>query len=167
MLATRRGCKRAVLATACKMLRVIHAMLCRDRPCRDPGIDCEQLVVQRNASCRLRMLDKHGFLEEERQHAPRTWTGIPAGSASGPQGHGPGLSGPSTAGVRVSHCSAAGWSQLAAMPPVHPDSEKHSKPRAREQLGGGGISQQGCDPLEDVQFVVNDLARMIIEALQQ
>ena len=62
---------RAILATAYKMLRVIYAMLYQDRPYRDPGIDYEQLVVQRNASRWLRMLDKYGFLGEEQQRAQR------------------------------------------------------------------------------------------------
>ena len=53
------------------MLRVIYAMLDQDRPYRDPGIDYEQLVVQRNASRWLRMLDKYGFLAEEQQRAQR------------------------------------------------------------------------------------------------
>ena len=70
-LAARRGYKRAILATAYKMLRVIYAMLDQDRPYRDPGIDYEQLVVQRNASRWLRMLDKYGFLAEEQQRAQR------------------------------------------------------------------------------------------------
>ena len=68
-LATRSGYKRAILATAYKMLRGIYAMLCQDRPYRDPGIDYEQLVVRRNASRWLRKLKKYGFLEEEQQRA--------------------------------------------------------------------------------------------------
>ena len=70
-LAARIGYKRAILATAYKMLRVIYAMLCQDRPYRDPGIDYEQLVVRRNASRWLRKLKKYGFLEEEQQRARR------------------------------------------------------------------------------------------------
>ncbi|MYN68479.1 MAG: hypothetical protein F4X11_26255 [Acidobacteria bacterium] len=41
--------KRAILATARKLLRVIHAVLRHDRPYTDPGIDYERLVVARNA----------------------------------------------------------------------------------------------------------------------
>ena len=63
-LAARLGYKRAILATAHKLLRVIHAVLRDDRPYTDPGIDYEQLVVERNAPRWIRMLKKHGFLEE-------------------------------------------------------------------------------------------------------
>ena len=37
-----------ILATAHKLVRVIHAVL-HDRPYTDPGIDDERLVVERNA----------------------------------------------------------------------------------------------------------------------
>ena len=63
-LATRPGYKRAILVTAHKLLRVIHAVLCDDRPYTDPGVDDEHLVVARNAPRWIRMLTQHGFLEE-------------------------------------------------------------------------------------------------------
>ena len=63
-LAARLGYKRAILATAHKLLRVIHAVLRDDRPYTDPGIDYEHLVVARNAPRWIRMLTQHGFLEE-------------------------------------------------------------------------------------------------------
>ena len=63
-LAGRLGYKRAILATAHKLLRVIHAVLRDDRPYTDPGIDYQRLVVERNAPRWLRMLSQYGFLEE-------------------------------------------------------------------------------------------------------
>ena len=65
-LAGRIGYKRAILATAHKLLRVIHAVLRNDRPYTDPGIDYQQMVVERNAPRWLRMLRQYGFLEEAR-----------------------------------------------------------------------------------------------------
>ena len=64
MLAGRLGYKRAILASAHKLLRVIHAVLRDDRPYTDPDIDYEKLVVERNAPRWLRMLTRHGFLAE-------------------------------------------------------------------------------------------------------
>ena len=63
-LAARLGYRRAILATAHKLLRVIHAVLRDDRPYTDPGIDYEYLVVACNAPRWIRMLTQHGFLEE-------------------------------------------------------------------------------------------------------
>ena len=63
-LAGRIGYKRAILATAHKLLRVTHAVLRHDRPYTDPGIDYQQLVVERNAPRWLRMLRQYGFLVE-------------------------------------------------------------------------------------------------------
>ena len=60
----RRGYKRATIATAHKLLRVIQALLRRDEPYCDPGVDYEQLLVERNAPRWLRKLKKYGFLEE-------------------------------------------------------------------------------------------------------
>ncbi len=64
MLAGRIGYKRAILATAHKLLRVIHTVLREDRPYTDPDIDYEKLVVERNAPRWIRMLKQHGFLTE-------------------------------------------------------------------------------------------------------
>ena len=64
MLAGRVGYKRAILASAHKLVRVIHAVLRDDRPYTDPDIDYEKLVVERNAPRWLRMLTRHGFLAE-------------------------------------------------------------------------------------------------------
>ena len=64
MLAGRIGYKRAILATAHKLLRVIHTILRENRPYTDPDIDYEKLVVERNAPRWIRMLQQHGFLAE-------------------------------------------------------------------------------------------------------
>ena len=58
------GYKRAILATAHKLLRVIHAVLRDNRPYTDPDIDYERLVVARNAPRWIRKLKQYGFLEE-------------------------------------------------------------------------------------------------------
>ena len=59
----RRGYKRSILAVAHKMLRTILAMLRDNAPYRDPGIDWQALVVERNASRWLRNLERYGYLE--------------------------------------------------------------------------------------------------------
>lgn len=59
-LTVRRGCKRATVATAHKMLRRIHAMLSHGRVYRDPQTDYEALMVKRNAPRWIAMLKKHG-----------------------------------------------------------------------------------------------------------
>ena len=58
--------KRAILATAHKLLRTIVAMLRDQRPYIDPGIDYDKLVVDRNAARWLRKLDQHGYLDSLR-----------------------------------------------------------------------------------------------------
>ena len=65
-LAKRLGYKRAILATAHKLLRVIHAVLRDDRPYTDPDVDYERLVVERNAPRWIRTLKQYGFLQEAR-----------------------------------------------------------------------------------------------------
>ena len=62
-IAARRGRKRALVATAHKMARILYVML-RDRaPYRDPDTDYEALMVNRNASRWLRQLGHFGILE--------------------------------------------------------------------------------------------------------
>jgi len=58
--------KRAVLATAHKLLRTIYAILRDDHPYRDPKVNYESLLVERNASRWIRMLTKHNYLNEVR-----------------------------------------------------------------------------------------------------
>ena len=61
--------KRAILATAHKLLRTIVAMLRDNRPYIDPGIDYDKLLVDRNAARWLRKLDEHGYLQSIRAGA--------------------------------------------------------------------------------------------------
>ncbi len=62
--AGRLGYKRAILAAAHKLLRVIHTVLRDDRPYTDPGIDYQRLAVERSVPRWLRMLKQYGFVEE-------------------------------------------------------------------------------------------------------
>ena len=61
-LAIRRGLKRATMACAHKMLRVIWAMLLRKQPYRDSTVDYEALSVRRNAPRWIRALKRFGYL---------------------------------------------------------------------------------------------------------
>ncbi len=63
--------KRAILATAHKLLRTIVAMLREQRPYIDPGIDYDKLVVDRNAARWLRKLEEHGYIERARSGGPQ------------------------------------------------------------------------------------------------
>ena len=65
VLTARRGYKRAIIATAHKMLRTLYAVLRDRKPYRDPGADYEALLVQRNAPRWIRMLRQHGFLQPQ------------------------------------------------------------------------------------------------------
>lgn len=62
----RRGYKRAIVATAHKMLRVIYVVLRDAKPYHDPEADHESLLVSRNAPRWIRMLRRHGYLESSR-----------------------------------------------------------------------------------------------------
>ena len=59
--AVRRGYKRATVATAHKLPRVIHCVLKTNAPYRDPETDYEALMVKRNAPRWIRMLSKYGI----------------------------------------------------------------------------------------------------------
>ena len=61
-LTVRRGYKRAVVATAHKLLRCIFAVLRDGTPYRDPATDYEELLVKRNAPRWLRKLREFGIL---------------------------------------------------------------------------------------------------------
>lgn len=65
-LAGRIGYKRAILATAHKLLRVIYAVLRDDRPYVDPCIDYGSLGIEPGAPRWIRMLMRDNFLEEVR-----------------------------------------------------------------------------------------------------
>ena len=64
-LMVRRGYKRAIVATAHKLLRVLYVVLRDARPYHDPEADYEELMVRRNAPRWLRMLQRHGMIELE------------------------------------------------------------------------------------------------------
>jgi transposase len=61
-LVVRRGRKRAIIALAHKMLRIIFCMLLRGQPYRDSATDYEALVVKRNAPRWIKALRRYGFL---------------------------------------------------------------------------------------------------------
>ena len=62
-IAARRGLKRALVATAHKIARILYVMLRGRAPYRDPGTNYEALMVDRNASRWLRQLGQFGIIE--------------------------------------------------------------------------------------------------------
>ena len=70
-LTVRRGCKRAIVATTHKLLRVIHAVCTSAEPCVDPEADYEALLLKRNAPRWIRMPKKHGKIEALPDHSIR------------------------------------------------------------------------------------------------
>jgi transposase len=68
-LVIRRGPKRTLLALAHKLLRVIYALLKHQQPYRDPEIDYEALIVQKNAPRWIQALKKYGYLPNARSVA--------------------------------------------------------------------------------------------------
>lgn len=63
-LAARMGNKRAIVALAHKLLRIIFFMIQRRDYYRDSHVDYEKLMVERNAPRWLRMLSQHGYLPQ-------------------------------------------------------------------------------------------------------
>lgn len=61
-LSVRKGHKRSIVALAHKMLRIIYAMLSKQKPYEDKSVDYEALMVARNAPRWLQMLVKHGYV---------------------------------------------------------------------------------------------------------
>lgn len=61
-LAARRGNKRAIVALAHKMLRIIYFMIERRDYYRDSDVDYEALMVERNAPRWIHMLNRYGYL---------------------------------------------------------------------------------------------------------
>ena len=61
-LAITKGFKRAIMACARKMLRIIWAMLMRNEPYRDATVDYEALSVRRNAPRWIRALKRYGYM---------------------------------------------------------------------------------------------------------
>ena len=76
-LMVRRGYKRAIVATAHKLLRVIYVVLRDGRPYHDPEADYEALMVSRNAPRWIRMLRQYGYLES----SPRRDIAVSAATA--------------------------------------------------------------------------------------
>ena len=64
-LHARLGYKKAILAVTHKLLRVVYAVLRDGAPYRDPGINYQKLVVDRNAPRWLRDLKTHGWLPQD------------------------------------------------------------------------------------------------------
>ena len=62
-LTVRRGYRRAIVATAHKMLRVIFVILRDGTPYRDPVTDYEAMLVKRNAPRWIRLLRHHDVLQ--------------------------------------------------------------------------------------------------------
>ncbi len=61
-LSVRRGRKRAIVALAHKLLRIVYVLISRREHYRDSTIDYEAQMVAKNAPRWLKMLTKHGFL---------------------------------------------------------------------------------------------------------
>ena len=63
-LAIRKGHKKSIVALAHKMLRTIYAMLASGTHYQDKSVDYEALSVIRNAPRWIKMLRKHGFMDQ-------------------------------------------------------------------------------------------------------
>ena len=61
-LVIRRGSKRSIVAIGHKMLRIIYAMLKDNQHYKDPNIDYEKLVVDKNAARWKQALIKYGYI---------------------------------------------------------------------------------------------------------
>ncbi len=61
-LAARRGYKRAIVAGAHKMLRIVHVVLKTATPYYDRTADYDALMVKRNAPRWIRMLRRYGYI---------------------------------------------------------------------------------------------------------
>jgi len=61
-LAARRGSKRAIVALAHKILRIIYFMIERRDYYRDSDVDYEAMMVERNAPRWIQMLNRYGYL---------------------------------------------------------------------------------------------------------
>lgn len=63
-LVIRRGTKRAIVAIAHKVLKIVFVLLSRQVPYRDSTVDYEALAVQRRAPRWIRQLKKFGYLPQ-------------------------------------------------------------------------------------------------------
>ena len=57
----RKGHKKAIIAVAHQMIRIIFVLFTRRVPYRDSGIDYQALVVAKNAPRWIQALKKYGF----------------------------------------------------------------------------------------------------------
>ena len=64
-LRVRCGYKRAIVATAHKLLRVVYCVLRTGKPYRDPETDYEAMMVKRNAPRWIRMLEMYNIIEQD------------------------------------------------------------------------------------------------------
>jgi transposase len=60
-LVARKGHKKAIIAVAHQMIRTIYILFTRRVPYRDPGIDYQALVVEKNAPRWIQALKKYGY----------------------------------------------------------------------------------------------------------
>ena len=60
-LVIRRGHKRSVIAIGHKMMGVVFSVIKNDRPYKDPEINYEKMMVEKNASRWILMLKKYDF----------------------------------------------------------------------------------------------------------
>lgn len=63
-LVIRRGHKRSIIATGHKILEVIYHILKNKVPYKDPGVDYEKLMVEKNAPRWLQALARYGYLKK-------------------------------------------------------------------------------------------------------
>jgi len=59
----RRGHKRAIIALGHKILRVVYTVLNNKQPYKDPEIDYQELLVQKNAPRWIKMLSEYGYIK--------------------------------------------------------------------------------------------------------
>ncbi|MCY4462328.1 MAG: transposase [Albidovulum sp.] len=75
---SRRGYKRAIVAVAHKMLRIIYAMLRDGKPYADPGIDYERISISRKASRWLQKLEQYGYVTRRAREEQTDMSARPA-----------------------------------------------------------------------------------------
>jgi len=83
-LAIRRGTRRAVVATAHKILRIASAMLRDGQPYRDPQVDYQARTAISNKAHWLKMLRKANLLQEVARAAAQQLGGARDGTRAGP-----------------------------------------------------------------------------------
>ena len=71
-LRVRCGYKRAIVATAHKLLRVVYCVLRTGKPYRDPETDYEAMMVRRNAPRWIRMLETYNVAGRRRPYQAAT-----------------------------------------------------------------------------------------------